>query len=364
MARTNLGNAQASDMTNTVLDRTVATLSTDGVQDQKETTWNNADWTQQWGYFNAIPDLKAAILMKAAWMTGKGYKTDTRTKAVLNNIRGWGKDTFDDILFNAEVIKRVAGDSYCQIIRNDKGTLINLKPLDPGSMVHIVGKDGRIIRYEQTSRVEGNANKKFATTEIFHLSHNRLADQIHGISDIKAVEKTILADNESFEDVKRIMHRQARPMIMFKLGTDDTSKISAFVKKMDEATNKGENIYIPNDKDSVDFEVIQVNMSSLIFDWRNDIRNRFYRTIGLPQVIPGAGGQSTESETKVIYFAFEQLVQMDQRKLERQIWEQLAIKIDLVPPTTLSNELQGDEAKDAGATTGFQQGDTQVGGIA
>jgi hypothetical protein len=80
-------------------------------------------------------------------------------------------------------------------------------------------------------------------------------------------------------------------------------------------------------------------------------------------VIPGAGGQSTESETKVIYFAFEQLVQMDQKKLELQIWKQLQIKIDLIPPTTLSAELQGDESKDAAATTSFQPNDTQVGGI-
>jgi hypothetical protein len=339
-------------------------MSTDGIVDQKETHWTNSEWSQQWGYFNTIPDLKAAILMKAAWMTGKGFKTSPREEVILEHITGWGKDTFEDIIFNAEVIKRIAGDSYCQIIRDKKtGLLVNLKPLDPGSMVHVVGKDGRLIRYEQTSKIKDNPNKKFLTKEIFHLSHNRLADQIHGISDIKAVEKTILADNESFEDVRRIMHRQARPMIMFKLGTDDTSKISAFVKKMDEATNKGENIYIPNDKDSVDFEVIQVNMSSLIFDWRNDIRNRFYRTIGLPQVIPGAGGQSTESETKVIYFAFEQLVQMDQKKLELQIWKQLQIKIDLIPPTTLSAELQGDESKDAAATTSFQPNDTQVGGI-
>jgi len=362
MARTDIASAQISDMTNDVASVTVDLMSTDGVADQKETTWVNNEWTQQWGYFNTIPDLKAAILMKAAWMTGKGYTTTPREQVILDHITGWGKDTFEDIIFNAEVIKRVAGDSYCHIIRDKKtGILINLKPLDPSTIRHVVGKDGRLIRYEQTSKVKGSPDKKFKVNEIFHLSHNRLADQIHGISDIKAVEQTILADNESFEDIKKIAHRQARPMIMFKLGTDDPTKIAAFVKKMDAAVNKGENIYIPDDKESVDFEVIQVNMSSLIFDWRNDIRNRFYRTIGLPQVIPGASGQSTESETKVIYFAFEQLVQMDQKKLERQIWEQLAIKINLIPPTTLSADLQGDERKDATTTTGFQPNDTQVG---
>jgi predicted RND superfamily exporter protein len=182
--------------------------------------------------------------------------------------------------------------------------------------------------------------------EIFHLVNNRLADQIHGISDIESIEKTILAENQTFDDINKIMHRQARPMIMFKLGTDDTAKIAAFIAKMDAAVNKGENIYIPDDVNSVSYEVIQVNVSQMLMEWRNDIRNKFYRTIGLPQIVPGAGGQSTESESKVIYLAFEQLVEKDQRYLEKQIEAQLGLSINFTPPATLSAELQQDESKD------------------
>ena len=69
---------------------------------------------------------------------------------------------------------------------------------------------------------------------------------------------------------------------------------------MDQATQKGENIYIPDDDNTISYEVVQVNPNAMIMEWRNDIRNKFYRTIGLPQVVPGAGGSSTESESKVI----------------------------------------------------------------
>ena len=362
MAQTDIASAQASDMTNVVKDVTVATATTEGAGEQKETRWNNSDWTKYWGYFSDIPDLKSAMLMKAAWIVGKGYTTDEATQVKLNNLHGWGKDTFEDIIFNMEVIKRVGGDAYAQIIRNQEtGTLINLKPLDPGAMVHVVGADGLLLRYEQNSKVKGKKPKKFRPQEILHLSHNRLADQIHGISDIKACEETILADNESFEDVKKIMHRQARPMIMFKLGTDDTTKINAFVEKMDKAVNKGENIYIPSDKDSVDFEVIQVNVGTSVFEWRNDMRNRFYRTIGLPQIIPGASGQSTESESKAILAAYEVLVEIDQKKLERQLWEQLAVKLDFNPPGIMAEQLQTDERKDGNGMALTQPADTKVG---
>ena len=205
------------------------------------------------------------------------------------------------------------------------------------------------MRYEQVNRIESRkVVKKFQPNEIFHLVHNRVANQIHGISDISGIEELLKAEEENFNDMKRIMHRQARPLIIFKLKTDIDSQIDKFVATMDKAMNKGENIYIPDDDNIVSWEVVQVNVSQIIMEWRNDIRNKFYRTIGLPQVVPGAGGQSTESESKVIYFAFEQIVEKDQRFLEKQIWAQLAVRINLVPPATLALDLQGDNEKDTG----------------
>ena len=375
MVKLDMTEARASDMENRVDVYTVDSKTTDGVSDQKETEWTNPKWTTYWGYFNAVPDLKSAILMKAIWNVGKGYTADTPTQIILDRIMGWGKDTFEDILFNMDVIKRVGGESYAEIMRDDDGELLNLKPLDPGSMKTIVDEEGIIKRFEQINKIgiidkitnifRKKKNKKgiisFEPNEIFYLCNNRLADQIHGISDIEGMEKTILAEEENFEDMKKIMHRQAKPMIMFKLGTDKQSEIDAFVAKMDAATNKGENIYIPDDENSVSFEVVQVNVSQIIMEWRNDIRNKFYRTIGLPQVVPGGGGQSTESESKVIYLAFEQLVERDQRYIENQLWQQLAIKIDLIPPASIKNEMQTDTAKDANQGLNFQPAETTAG---
>ena len=149
----------------------------------------------------------------------------------------------------------------------------------------------------------------------------------------------------SIEDMQKIMHRQARPMIMFKLGTDDTVKIAAFVKKMDAAVNKGENIYIPDDANSVDFEVVQVNVSSIIMEWRNDLKNRFYRTLGLPQIVFGSAG-TTESGGKIEYLAHEQIFEKDQRSVENQIWQQLQLRINLIPPTSLLDNMEQDASKD------------------
>lgn len=54
-------------MTNYVDDYEVEPLQTDGPSDLKETTYMNSRWSTQFGYFNTIPDLKSAIIMKAIW---------------------------------------------------------------------------------------------------------------------------------------------------------------------------------------------------------------------------------------------------------------------------------------------------------
>lgn len=364
MARMDIGNAQATDMSNSVKPYSIPAQDTDGIQEQKETTYQNTNWTQQFGYFNQVPDLKSALLLKATWNVGKGYTTDPDTQVILDHISGTGKDSFEDILFNMEVTKRIGGDAYAEIIRDPQsGEIINLKTLNPGTIKIVYDDKGIIKEYRQVSRVKGTPDRKIAVEKMWHMSHNRVADQIHGISDIDAVAKVIQADEENFDDMKKIMHRGARPMILWKLKTDDQTKIAAFVAKIDAARNLGEDMFIPDDEDIVTHEIVQVDVSANVLAWRDDMRNKFYRVIGLPQVVPGGGGQSTESESKVIYLAFEQIVEKDQKNIERQVWEQLQLKIDLVPPATLSQNLQQDEAKDANNALNFQQGELSQGGV-
>jgi len=367
MATLDISRARASDYTNVVDDILVAQMSTDGATDQKETIYTNSDWPKWWGYFNQIADLQSAILMKSIWNVGRGYETeDINAKITLNYIKGWGKDTFEDILFNMDVVRNIGGDSFAEIIRGKDYTgaerIINLKPLDPSTMSIVVDGKGIIIRYEQKAKTGlSEAIKKYKPNEIFHLTTNRLADQIHGISRIAAIEQTILADNENFTDLKKLMHHQVKPFILWKLKTDDPVKIQEIVTKIDKARNLGEDMFIPDDDDAVSYEIVQVNISSAVFEWRNDIRNKFYRHFGLPLVIFGSGG-STESGGKMEMFAHETIFNADQRYIERQVWKQLGFKIKLNSPVGLSQNLLRDEAKDKAQGQEIQPQDTSPAG--
>jgi len=353
-----IGNAAISNLTSNVTNITVDSATPDTALSQDETTWQNAKWTQQWGYFMNCPEFHSAMLMKSIWTCGKGYTADAETEVVLDHLSGWGKDDFGQIIFNMDLVSRIGGDSYAEIIRDeDSGLLINLKPLDPGTIRIVVGKDGIIKRYEQ---ILNGVTTKFKPDEIFHLSHNRLGAQIHGISVVTPIEKTLLAENESFIDMMKIMHRQARPLVIFKLKTQDTTKINAFITKMDTAWNKGECIYIPDDENMLSYDIVQVNVNDIIMGWRQDIKNKFYAAVGLPQVIFG-GGQSTEANGKMGYLSHETVFEYEQRFLEKAIWQQLFLKINLIPPTSLLENLQADQSKDKAQGFEVQQNDVTAG---
>ena len=67
----------------------------------------------------------------ATWSLGRGFETDPDTQAILDGITGWGEDTFNSILWNMLVTKKVMGDAFAEIIRSDEtGEIINIKPLD------------------------------------------------------------------------------------------------------------------------------------------------------------------------------------------------------------------------------------------
>jgi hypothetical protein len=340
-----------TDYENNLTATSINPQNTDGITAGKETIYSNSLWAQHWGYFNSCPELKSAILMKAIWNVGKGYTTDPETQIILDHISGWGKDTFEDILFNMDVIRKVGRDSIAQIIRDkETGTLINLKPLDPASIRWVVDEKGIIIRYEQFAKTGDTTEVKrtFKPDEIFHLSNNRLADQIHGISVIESLDSTLLAELESFTDTTKLMHRQAKPFIVFKLKTDDPVKISAFQTKIQNIRDKTEDLIIPDDENILSYEVVSVPVSSVILDWRNDVTKRFYRALGMPLVIFGSAN-STESGGKMEYFAHEQVFEHEQRYLEKQIYNQLGLRINLYPPTSMAPQLAQDTAKDGGA---------------
>lgn len=208
MSQLNLNNAVNNTLNPAV---TIPPQPLDSPGASEESRHDNPDANTYLGILNSQPDAQTAALLKSYWVVGGGYTTDTNTDTILNNISGWGKDTFYDVIFNQDVMRNVCGDSYAHKIYNgdnkSPANLINLKPLNPASMSHITNKQGIIIRYEQ--RTGDGKIKKFQPEEIFHLTCNRIGDQIHGTSRFEVLKDTLEAYNEIDQIIRRAANNVA-----------------------------------------------------------------------------------------------------------------------------------------------------------
>ena len=341
MADTDIGKALEAGVRNVILDYSVDAQSTDGAGDQKETTWQLTQWDTYLGYYKEIPELQTAIDAKANWTLGAGYEADEQTTLLLMTIKGNGKDSFNSIITNMVRTYTVGGDAYAEIIRNKKGMFINLKPLDPSSMVIVQNQQGRIKRYEQVNKVK-STRKKFKPSKILHLSRKRIADEIHGISIVPSVEWIILARNEAMNDWKRVLHRNIDPLWIFHLDTDDTAKIAGFKEKMDAARKDGECMYIPKGAVVPELVTTAQNASLNPLAWINQLNDYFFQAVNVPQIIIGNAKEFTDASGKIVYLSYEQSVKGEQLYIEEQILGQLNLEIALTFPASLQNEAISD----------------------
>lgn len=362
MADLNPSKATVGNLRNTLDDFEAPALNTEGVSDNKETEYLNPKFSQWFGYFKTISELNAAIKAKATWTVGKGYKANNTTKVILENITGMGVDTFDSILKNMIIVSHINGDAYAEIIRDEEtGTLINLKPLDPSSITVVFNRQGVITKYKQRNKTGTDKGQlTFKPEEIFHITKDRIADEIHGTSIIESVQWVVDAIQEAQLDQRKLMHRNVKPVVFFELDEDNQAKIDAFIAQMDNAIAKGENIYIP--KGTVGFQVLSVppNATMNPLPWIEYLNSQFWKTVRIPQIVVGGSQEFTEATAKIAYLAFQQDVEEAQRDIEEQVWDQLALKIELEFPASLENELLSDQKKDkeTGAT---KPSDTSVG---
>ena len=346
MGELDITGAASGNISDTITEYSVDTTSLDNLGEQKEIRWQNTKWTQQLGYYKKIPELQASINAKEYWTVGKGYKANDFTRILLDNIKGNGTDTFNTILGNMIKTFSIGGDAYAEIITNKEGFLINLKPLNPENMVIISNTKGKIIRYEQTSKVKGKNPLKFKPEEIFHLPRNRIGDEVHGNSLIDPLENLILFNNEMLSDYRILLHRNVFPVRIWHLDTDVPSKVAAFKAKVAASKSDHEDIFIP--KGAVETEVAGVPTNSTLnpLPAMAFVTARFYQAAEVPQIIVGGGSEITEAGVKIAYLAYQQPIEKLQLFIEQQVLSQLNLEIELDFPASLENEMISDRKKE------------------
>ena len=318
---------------------------------QPETYWYNDKWSEYLGYLKTIPEYRNAVRALAIYTAGRGWSCPLeKDTATLERIRGWGEDTFDSIMQMMIIIKKTNGDAYSEIIRNDSSTLINFKPLNPLSVRHAVNLKGLLVGYD-VKNAKGEWIR-MKVEDIFHISNDRIANEIHGTSVLQACKGVIDWLNEMLSDLRRIMHRSSIRVIYVDM--DNSSVLTTIKNEWNTAFKNGEAIMLPGRK-GVDFEIVDypVPPTQAFLEAIRFARDYFYEVLGVPKVITGGTQESTEASSKIGYQTFEQPYITEQRLLEQDIWNQLGIRIKFDRPKSLLSELAGEQSANQ-SQTGFQ----------
>ncbi len=316
-----------------------------------ETEYQNTVWSRQLGAYMEISEIGGMIDRKAMYVVGKGYKVKKRflrrTKDPLSHVRGNGLDTANTIFYNAVRVYTTGGDFFAEIVRNKRGELRNLKPLNPSTMKVIANDKGIITKYIQQPENTTGKEVTFKPKQIFHLAYNRIADQIHGQSVIAKLERLIEMRRESMNDMRVVFHRYVKPLLISSVDTDDETEIATYKNKLDNSMEKGENMVVP--KGILDgIEKMSIPQFSTLdpLPWIKMLQREFLKAEGVPAVVLGVGGDSSEAESKILYLSWQQVVEFNQQFLEEQIKAQLGIDVEFEFPASIAPELIEDEKRD------------------
>jgi len=341
-----LRTGQTTDFSNQGTEFTVASQDTDGAEINE--TFYIPDFAKWNGFYRKISELRQVINKFGSWTFGRGIKADAKNKKKLDKIRGTGKESARSVLKNAWRTALICGDSFAQIVKDNQGRMTNLKPLNPGKVAIVANSQGIIVGYEMQT-TEPGTNIRYDVEEIYHLSYEREADEIHGIPMPEALETLITSRNEGIEDLRTLYHRTVKPIIIYEAETDDTTKLNSLEDTINKAFKNSESIVIPTDvikevkrASSPIFSTGEVNSLAYI----KFLVRLFVTSVGMPEVVMGWGEQTTEASANIIYLAYQQEIEDMQLYNQEAAEIQLGIIINLEFPASIETMLQNDNKKD------------------
>lgn len=320
-------------------------------------TRHTPDFKKWNGFYRKVPEYRLAVNKLTSWTFGRGFSGAENELKKIDMIKGFGKDSGRSVFKNQWRVAMICGDSFAHKIRDVQGRLTNLKPLNPGNVTIVAAENGILSHYEL-----GPDKTRVELEDMYHLSYEREADEIHGIPLGEALEKILESRGEAVQDLRILYHRTVRPIQFFEVATNDKTKLNSVEATINKGYRLSENIVISEGI------IKEIKKSSQPQFSGNDINSLAYiqfliryfiTSIGVPEVVMGWGAETTEASSKVIVTSFEQDIWDMKTYNVEMMKDQLNIKIDIIPAPSIMDDLQKDNAKD-GPPSAAKDNDKQL----
>ncbi len=295
-------------------------------------------------FYRRVPEFRLAVNKIVTRTFGRGFKGAAAELKKIDQIKGFGKDSGRSVFKNIWKVALICGDGFGHRIRDTQGRQTNIKPLNPEIVVIVAAKNGILSHYEI-----GTDRTRIELEDMYHLSYEREADEIHGIPLPEALEKLLESRGEAVQDLRILYHRTVRPIQFFEVETNDKTKLNEVEGTINSAYKKSENIVISAGI------IKEIKKSSQPQFAGNDINSLAYiqfliryfiTSIGVPEVVMGWGAETTEASSKVIVTSFEEDIWDMKMYNVEMMKDQLNIKIDIIPSPSIMDDLVKDDKKD------------------
>lgn len=311
--------------------------------DSKDTVFNNyiCNWTKWHGIYRSIPEARSTIDTWCNWIIGKKIIMDDKTKKITDRIKGNRSDTFRKILRNMKRVSKICGDAYAEQMHDKANRLINLKPLNPGT-IRIESSGGGIInKYSQISNpINPEVLHTFKPEQIFHISNDRIADEIHGIPELEKTYNIMKWKHQSMGDLATMFHRYIFPILEIYAKTDDPVELAHIQDIYDKSVKNVENRIIP---DGVVEKVDRVSIPQYStldpLPWQKFLRSYWTETSNVPDIIRGKSDEVSLAAGKLNVFAYKEKIIMEQLEYQEEIKAQLGFDVKFEAPPDLDVEI-------------------------
>lgn len=324
------------------------TDATDVDRPGEDNVYQSPTWTTNNAYYKEHSSVKSVINKVGDWTVGKGANTEkSTTQKILDRIIGSGKDTFGEVIKNQVRGRHIDGDSYAEICGGKGSALKNLKPLNNGAMKVYHNSVGMLDHYGY--QFPDGEEQRFEKEEIFHLILNRNADETHGTGDIASLTTFLDKIKQLDEDMAVLFHTYIVPMILWEIKSSKPADIAKFKADHKIAKNAGTDIIIP--EKAVGWELIEAGKNGVDpLKWRQTWVEEVTKGGGVPALIMAIEAGTTEASSKMVYLAWQQVIEDEQNYLEKQIKLQLGLDVTFEFPATIQENLGEDEKKDTPIT--------------
>ena len=320
--------------------------------DNIETDTNSyiPDWTKWHGIYRTIAEARSTIDIWSFWVVGDKLIMDDKTRKITDRIKGNGKDTIRIILRNQKRVAKICGDSFAEQIRDKANRLINLKPLNPGRIRTQANGFGIITKYEQVSTTDEKAKvlRTWEPEEIFHISNDRIADEIHGIPELEKTYKIMKWKHQSMGDIATVFHRYVQPVLEIYAKTDDPVELATLQALYDKSSKFMENRIIPAGVvDKV--ERISIPQYSTLdpLPWQKFLRSYYTESSNVPDLVRGKSDEVSLAAGKLNYVGYRFKIIMEQSEYSEEIKSQLGLDISFPPPPEIDLEVGIDNTNES-----------------